>query len=111
MIRLLVALLGGAAAWSLHLVVSYLVVGLACRPTEPLLDPDGSLVVGLLVAISILAALGAVGAALLAGLLWRRSADGDGAHRGLAVVGLMLNLVFLTTIVIGATAIFVVPLC
>lgn len=116
MIRLLVALGGGAVAWSLHLVLSYAVIGLACRPEGPLLDPGDGLVVAILWAISALAVLGAAASALVALVLCRRhpSADdpvGQRGERALAFVGLLLDVVFGVTIVIGASAIAVLPLC
>lgn len=115
MTRLFTAVFGGAIAWSLHLLLSYLVVGLACRPRQPLLPADDGLVTGILLGVSVAAALGAAASAVLAARLWRR-ADGRepgarGSRRGMAFVGLLLNLVFLTTIVVGASAAFVLPAC
>ncbi len=118
MTRLIVAVFGGAVAWSLHLVLSYLVVGLACRPSEPVLPAGGGLITAILLALSIATAAATVGAAIIAARIWR---DGDGdddgeagrsrGRRGLGFVGLLLNLVFLVTIVLGASAAFVLPTC
>ena len=116
MIRLAVAVFGGAAAWSLHLVLSYVVLGLACRPDDPLLAPGGG-VTALLVAISVVALLAAGASGLVAHRLRRGDGeDGDGAgpqapHGGLASVGLRLNVLFAVAIVIGASAIAVLPPC
>lgn len=107
MIRLLVALAGGAVAWSLHLVLSYVVIGLACRPEGPLLDPGSGLTVAVLWGISALALLGAAASALVALVLWRR----QHGERALAFVGLLLDVVFGVTIIVGASAIAVLPLC
>lgn len=113
--RLFFAVFGGALAWSLHLVLSYLVVGLACRPTQPLLTPEDGPITAILLGLSVVSAAGAIGAALLAARIWRH-ADGDGPGRrdtvrSIGLVGFVLNLVFLATIIVGASAAFVLPTC
>ena len=113
MIRLGIALFGGAAAWSLHLVLSYLVLGLACRPEDPLLAPGAGLTT-LLVGISLATLVTAAASALVAQRLRRgdgNGADTDPPHGGLASVGLALDLLFGVAIVIGASAIAVLPPC
>ena len=111
MIRLFLAVFGGAVAWSLQLVISYVVVGLACRPGEPLPRVDDGLITAILPAVSVATAAVAAGSAVLAVRIWRR-ADGDEPdRRGIAFVGLLLDLVFLATIVVAASAPFVLPAC
>ncbi len=114
MTRLFAAVFGGAIAWSLHLVLSYLVVGLACRPEEPLLPAGSEVVTTILVALSVATAAAAGGAALMAVRIWRTDGDDAGrgrSRRGIGFVGLLLNLVFLAAIVFGASAAFVLPTC
>lgn len=107
-----VGVLGGALAWSLHLLLSYLAVGLECGPGSPLSDAVVRLAgtVPLLHAVSALALTGALGSALAAGLVWR--AAPAGSHRGrLALIGLVLDPLFALVIVIGATAPLFLPPC
>lgn len=111
MIRLFLAVFGGAVAWSLQLVVSYLVVGLACRPGQPLLRIDDGLLTATLLAVSVATAAAAAGSAVLAVRIWRRADGDEPGRRGLAFVGLLLDLLFLATIVVGASAPFVLPAC
>ncbi|MBW3613241.1 MAG: hypothetical protein KY392_05200 [Chloroflexi bacterium] len=115
MIALFVAVFGGAIAWSLHLLLSYVVVGLACRPTRALLASENGLTTAVLLGVSMATVAGAIAAALLAARIWRRS-DGDepgrrDLRRSIGFVGFVLNLLFLAAIVIGASANFVVPAC
>lgn len=115
MTRLFAAVFGGAIAWSLHLVLSYLVVGLACRPEGPLLPAGGGVTTAILLALSVVAAAAALGATIMALRIWRQARGGepgpDRGRRGIAFVGLLLDLVFLAAIVFGASAAFVVPTC
>lgn len=115
MTALFLAVFGGAIAWSLHLLLSYVVVGLACRPTQALLASENGLITAVLLGISVATAAGAIGAALLAVRIWRH-ADADepvrrDLRRSIGFVGFVLNLVFLAAIVIGASAAFVLPAC
>lgn len=107
-----VGLLGGAIAWSLHLLLSYLAVGLECGPASPISDTLVMLAgtVPLLHAVSALTLAGALGSALAAALVWRRPpAD---SHRGrLALTGLVLDLLFAAVILVGATGPLFLPPC
>lgn len=104
-------LLGGAAAWTAQLVLSYLVVGLACGPETPLgggLSALGGATV-VLHAVSGLAAAAASASAAAAVIAWRRPAGGgDGS---LALVAVALDLLFLLVILVGASAALVLPTC
>lgn len=111
MIRLFLAVFGGAIAWSLQLVLSYLVIGLACRSGQPLLPVDDGLITAILFAVSVATAAAAAGSAVLAVRIWRRGDGDERGRRGIAFVGLLLDLVFLATIVVGASAPFVLPAC
>lgn len=108
---LFLAVFGGAIAWSLHLALSYLVVGLACRPGQPLLPADDGPITVILLVVSVATAAAAAGSALLAVRIWRHADAGEPGRRGIAFVGLLLDLVFLATIVMGASAPFVLPAC
>lgn len=108
---LFLAVFGGAVAWSLHLAVSYLVVGLACRPGQPLLPADDGLITAILLVVSVATAAAAAGSAVLAVRVWRGAGANETGRRGIAFVGLLLDLVFLATIVMGASAPFVLPAC
>ena len=114
MTKLFVAVFGGAIAWSLHLVLSYLVIGLACRPEGPLLQAGSWVTTAILLALSAAAAAVTVGAAIVAARI--RRADGEpaergGSWRGLGLVGLVLNAVFLVAILFAGSAVFALPAC
>ncbi len=112
------AVLGGAIAWAVHLIAGWSVDELTCANGS---DRVGVLplraAIGLAVVLPALATLGAL---LAAALLWRRTARtprGDeperrvGRSRMLAVVGIWLNILFLTIIVLGGVALLVLPPC
>jgi hypothetical protein len=110
------AVLGGALAWAVHLMVSWAVSELTCASgaerigTWPL-----RAVVGVAVVLPALATLGALSAAVL---VWRRTGHPTGVagrrvgrSRMLAVVGIWSNLLFFTIIVLGGAALLVLPPC
>ncbi len=102
---------GGAIAWSLQLVLSYVVVGLVCGPPTAAAGAIAS--VGgstpLLIAISVIAATGAAAAAAASFVAWRRHRSANGADApsdagSLALIGFVLNVIFLVVIIFGASA-------
>lgn len=116
---LLFALLGGAVAWTVHLLAAYTLVTVDCS-TE---WNGGRLTVGVLTLVS-LAVTAAAG--LLARRLWLRARavdrpvdDAWDARMGertarvsfLAVVGLVLAILFAVAIVYEAMPLLMVPVC
>ncbi|HEY8475495.1 MAG TPA: hypothetical protein VIN09_01355 [Chloroflexota bacterium] len=98
MARLWFGLLGGHAAWSLHLLLAYFIASLACLPTAGFqvfeVDGFGLLIVLLTVAMGLVA----LAAAVAAFRAWRWS--GARGWRGfMALVGLLLDGLFFATIV------------
>src|SRR5690606_27935572 len=86
------ALFGGALGWALHIGLRYPLVPLACKRGWPLL----------LHGVTAVSASIAVGAAVVAWRLLRRTSNGPTAQRlrFMAQVGLLLDVLFL--LVIGA---------
>lgn len=94
---------GGPVAWTFHILMSYLVVAMACRggwTTELVLAAGGA--VAILHALTVVAVLGALGAGAAAWASWRRPETAG--HRGLAAVGMGMAALFLAVIVVEATA-------
>jgi hypothetical protein len=110
--------LGGALAWSVHLVVAWGVDELACAAgAERVSGIPLWQAVGLAVVIP---ALVTAGSLLVAALVWRRAADAQragaedrsyGRARMLAMLGIWANLLFLAIIVLGGIAVLVFPPC
>ena len=116
---LLVALLGGMTAWSLHLLASYTLLAFGCTSKLAGTRPA-------LVAISIAALVATVGSGILARRRWRMARavdtpadDAWDARMGertarvsfLMVVGLVLAIVSSIGVVFEALTIFLAPLC
>ena len=116
---LLVALLGGATAWSIHLLASYTLLAYGCTSRWAGTRPA-------LVAISIAALVATVGSGVVARRRWRMARvvdrptdDAWDARMGertarvsfLMVVGLILAIVSSIGVVFEAITIFLVPLC
>ncbi|MFG3417803.1 hypothetical protein [Micromonospora sp. NPDC047730] len=106
--------LGGALAWAVHLIVAWGVDELTCATGSTRV---GAVPLRLVVTLAVvLPALATVGSLLAAGLAWRRIRQ-DGEDRSvsrtrmLAVVGIWLNLLFLTIIVLGGVALLVLAPC
>ncbi|MFC0005572.1 hypothetical protein [Micromonospora siamensis] len=111
------AVLGGAAAWAVHLIAGWGVDELTCASDR---DRIGALPLRVVIAGAVvLPALVTVGALLAAALVWRRTAHPpDGVEerpvsrsRMLAVVAIWSNLLFLAIIVLGGIALLVLPPC
>lgn len=105
-----IGVLGGAVAWSLHLLLSYLAIAMSCRGgwTAEVVAALGG-VIPVLHALSALGVLGALVAGGAAILVLRRGEDPR--HRGLASVGLGLDAIFLVAIGFAASSVFLVPVC
>lgn len=116
---ILFALLGGAVAWSLHLLGSYVLLAWGCAREWAGTRPA-------LAAVSVVALLVTVASGLVARRRWviarqvdRPTDDAWDARMGertarvsfLMVVGLVLALVFGLGIVYEAITVFLVPLC
>ncbi|MGS2617737.1 hypothetical protein ACVCAH_24920 [Micromonospora sp. LZ34] len=106
--------LGGALAWAVHLFVAWGVEELTCATGSTRV---GAVPLRLVITLAVvLPALATVGSLLAAGLAWRRTRH-DGEDRSvsrtrmLAVVGIWLNLLFLTIIVLGGAALLVLAPC
>lgn len=117
------ALLGGSAAWALHLVVGYALVEIACRSerlagvTLGIGTPHAA---GL--ALTLVAALVALGAL---GTAWAMAGDGVpmdpvdeagapealGRRRFIAYVGVVMNGLFLLAIVMAGLAFLFLTMC
>ncbi len=116
---LLVALLGGMTAWSLHLLASYTLLAFGCTSEWAGTRPA-------LVAISIAALAASVGSGIVARRRWRMAREVDtptddawDARMGertarvsfLMVVGLVLAIVSSIGVVFEALTIYLAPLC
>jgi hypothetical protein len=116
---LLVALLGGATAWSLHLLASYTLLAYGCTSRWAGTRPA-------LIAISLAALAATIGSGMLALRRWQMARDADrptddtwDARMGertarvsfLMVVGLTLAIVSSIGVVFEAITIFLAPLC
>lgn len=106
------ALLGGHFAWTLQLLGGYLVISLGCR------SEGGTRVVGmdvyewLVLLVTVIAAAVALMATVVALAIWGKfpipTFDGTSYQRSprvrfMAVVGLLLNVLFVMTILLGVT--------
>ncbi|MEU4481204.1 hypothetical protein AB0F68_24575 [Micromonospora sp. NPDC023966] len=110
--------LGGALAWSAHLLIAWPLDELTCAAgRERVAGVPLWLAVWLAVVIP---GLVTVGSLLVATLVWRRTARASSAgaedravdrSRMLAMVGVWANLLFLTIIVLGGIAVLVFPPC
>jgi len=116
---LLVALLGGITAWSLHLLASYTVLAFGCTSRWAGTRPA-------LIAVSIAALAATIGSGVVARRRWRMAREVDrptddrwDARMGertarvsfLMVVGLVLAIVSSIGVVFEAITIFLAPLC
>jgi hypothetical protein len=111
------AVLGGAISWTVHAIVAWSIDELACAAGhDELAGFPLTTAVGLAVAIP---AVGAVAALAISWLAWRRTRlDGlAGADRSvgrthlLATIGLWLNLLSLSMIILGGVATLVLAPC
>lgn len=117
------ALLGGGAAWALHLVFAYLLVEIAChseRLAGTILGMGTGHAAGL--ALTLVAALIAIGAI---GVAWAMAGDGVpidpvddpgapevlGRRRFIAYVGVVMNGLFLLAIVLAGLAFLFLNMC
>jgi hypothetical protein len=116
---LLFGLLGGATAWSLHLLASYTVLAYACSSGSSGVRPA-------LIAIALLAFAVTAWSGVVARRCWRLARavdrpvdDAWDARMGertarvsfLMVTGLVLSLIFALGILYAGIAIFLAPLC
>jgi hypothetical protein len=110
--------LGGAVAWSVHLLLAWAIDELVCASSHP--DVAGvplSKVLGAIVIVPAAVAVAAIGVAWVAfRRLSRASAEDDGNQslgraRMMAVIGLSANLLFFAIIVFGGAALTVFPPC
>ncbi|HEU5210104.1 MAG TPA: hypothetical protein VFU06_11990 [Longimicrobiales bacterium] len=109
-----IAFLGGALAWTLHLATCYVVVALACTTGW------GGAKVTVAVLTVIFGALG-IAAGALALREWRRvqhapswthALNESGGHEGLIyMIGVMLAALFVALIVLNGMSPFLVPVC
>ena len=111
------AVLGGAISWTVHAIAAWSIDELACAAgRDELAGVPLIAAVGLAVAIP---AVGAAAALAVSWLAWQRTRpDGPaGADRSvdrahlLAIIGLWLNLLSLTIIILGGVATLVLPPC
>ncbi|SIR51375.1 hypothetical protein [Micromonospora avicenniae] len=112
------AVLGGALAWAIHLMLAWGIDELTCASGS---DRIGAVPLRVVVALAVVVpALATVGALLAAALAWRRTAHtrSDGIAEGtlgrtrlLAALGLWANLLFLAIILLGGVALLVFPPC
>ncbi len=113
--RLFVAVFGAAIAWSLHLLVSYLLIAVFCNTGWPGLRAA-------LVAATLLSAAGAAVSGVVAYRAWRRWVDGQawdaalhdprGRATGfLLVMGMVAAGLFLLSILLGGVPPFLLPGC
>ncbi|SIM82973.1 hypothetical protein [Micromonospora cremea] len=110
--------LGGGVAWGVHVLAAWGLDELACAAgSDRVLAMPLGRVVGLAVIVPALVTAGSLAVAALA---WRRTARAQatgtqdrayGRSRMLAVVGVWVNLLFLTIIVLGGVAVLVLPPC
>nr|WP_055501533.1 hypothetical protein [Nonomuraea pusilla] len=108
------AVLGGVAAWAVHLVVAWGVVELACSRGHT--DVAGVPLKAVVAVATAVPALVAAAALLTCWRLWSRHLrdDGDrriGRARFLAHLGLWLDGLAVLMIVFGAVAVVVFPPC
>jgi hypothetical protein len=108
------AALGGAAAWSAHLIIAWGIDELACASGNR--DVAGLPLTAVMVTTVVVPAAVAAAALLASWVAWRRitSVD-DGAPvqrtRLVALVGLCANLLFLAIILAGGAAVLVFAPC
>jgi hypothetical protein len=119
LLTLLFALLGGAAAWSFHLLASYTLLAYACSSRWSGARP-GLVVIALLsLAIAVWSGVVARRRWLVARAIDRPEDDAWDARMGertarvsfLMVTGLVLSLIFAVGIVFAGLIIFLAPLC
>jgi len=113
--RLFFAVFGAAIAWSLHLLVSYLIIAVFCNTGWPGLRAA-------LVAATLLSAAGAAASGIVAYRTWRAHVDGQawdaalhdphGRATGfLLVMGMVAAGLFLLIILLGGLPPFLLPGC
>jgi hypothetical protein len=101
---LLVAVLGAPVAWMVHLMASYMVVGLACAMGWPRADAS-------LVALTVVCLLGAVASGVLAFRHWAGTMHQDGWKPDVMLVGVLGAGLFVIAIILEAVVPAFVPLC
>ncbi len=117
-------LFGGPLLWSVQALANYAFVAHSCYPTVlPRTTPTFGSVWGLVLAISIVAALGTVAAGLVALRSWRATRDekagsaeslldtAEGRTRFMALTGLVLSGIFLLAVLATGLPLFMVPTC
>lgn len=106
-----IGLFGGVVAWGFQLLVGYAITEVAC-PDRPLVDAAGagSELTVVLTGVSVVAALGAVVAAVVALSAWRAT-DRPHRDREIGFVGLLLDGLFIGVILLTATGPLFVPGC
>jgi hypothetical protein len=100
----LVAVLGAPVAWTVHLLASYAVVGLACAAGASQADRP----LGLVTVICLAAALAS---GLVAYRRWRGDAPSGHGRRDIMLVGVLGTAVFTAAIVLQSVVPAFVPLC
>lgn len=116
---LLLALLGGATAWSLHLLVSYVVLAWGCRTGWGWTRPALLAISALALAVTAWSGIVARRRWLVAREVDRPADDSWDARMGertarvsfVMVVGLVLAIVFALGILYEAVTVFLAPLC
>src|SRR5690606_12718610 len=113
--RLFVAVFGAAIAWSLHLLVSYLLIAVFCNTGWPGLRATFG-------AATVLSAAGAPVSGVVANLAWRPWVEGQGCDAALhdprdRATGFLLVMVmvasglFLLSVLLGGVPPFLLPGC
>jgi hypothetical protein len=103
------ALLGGHAAWTLHLLLGYFLVSLSCVPAVgfQLFGMNGFLLLLLLLTLG--TAVLALSATAVGWRTWRHEESG---WRGfLALTGMLLSSLFLATILLQGASLFYLQPC
>lgn len=100
----LVAVLGAPLAWTLHLLTSYAIVGLACAAGASQAGRPLALVTAICLAV-------ALASGLVAYRRWRADGQPAEGQRDIMLVGVLGTVVFTTAIVLESVVPVFVPLC
>jgi hypothetical protein len=111
------AVLGGAGAWTVHLLTAWLLEELACAPGSTTSDVLGLPLAAVIAAATLVPLVVAMAALAVAWRLWRRTeAAADGEVRMtrasfMALVGLWADALFTLNILYGAVALLFIRPC